>query len=246
MEIYSIVNKLTGKMYIGSTSLTKEERFFGRIPSSHMSRVSSGYESPLYHDIRTLGVDNFELTTLEYVESDKEYLRSREVEYIKTYKSLGMELYNLSVELTPFQDNEVQSKIVKSRLEKYGHPSGSLITSKSRSSLLKSLTDKYGSPTAHMMTKDIRTKAAESVKTHYMYSESVYVGRNELYEHLRNLGYELSMYQLRSFIEGHPSKKLLSKYPELENSIKYLTVTERNSGLTFDSKYGEGGSLCQS
>lgn len=93
--IYKITNKMNGKIYIGMTFRTVEQRmkehfWNAYIPSSHE------YNGLLGRAIRKYGKRNFQVETLE--EIDDEFLAQREIDYISLYDSFNKEKgYNLTI-----------------------------------------------------------------------------------------------------------------------------------------------------
>lgn len=61
--LYRIINKISGRSYIGMTKNSLSFRF-----KSHKWAATSGKKSPLYNAIRSYGLENFEINKLsEYV-----------------------------------------------------------------------------------------------------------------------------------------------------------------------------------
>lgn len=65
MIIYQITNEVNGKIYIGKTTKTIEERF-----QRHLYTTKYGSETYLHRAIRKYGADSFSLKTLEVVNGD--------------------------------------------------------------------------------------------------------------------------------------------------------------------------------
>jgi group I intron endonuclease len=84
--IYKIENKINGKLYIGQ-SVDPKRRF-----RAHKSRAINNEISPLYCAIRKYGIENFELSILEWTED----YNKREIEIIKKENSIVPNGYNLS------------------------------------------------------------------------------------------------------------------------------------------------------
>ena len=71
MEVYKITCKINGKIYIGSTTYTKEIRWKkGHLNMAH--RKNTPNDNLLYVDIKKYGENNFEIETLEVVYRNKE------------------------------------------------------------------------------------------------------------------------------------------------------------------------------
>lgn len=90
MVIYCIRNLQTGTEYIGSSVRSVERRW-----SDHMSACFTKLrQSPLYDDMRSIGIHNFELTTLECVD-DYELMVERERFLIQQRNTLRPNGYNV-------------------------------------------------------------------------------------------------------------------------------------------------------
>jgi group I intron endonuclease len=76
--VYKITNDVNGKMYIGQTSRTLDERFGEHLKEVRMSR-SAG--RPLYDAMRKYGVNHFHIEPIEETNNPKE----REVYWIEYY-----------------------------------------------------------------------------------------------------------------------------------------------------------------
>ena len=81
--IYKITNILNGKMYIGKTSSTIQERWKEHLKDA--ARRSKEHR-PLYSAIKKYGADNFIIEQLEEVPND-EIAREREIFWIEYYGS---------------------------------------------------------------------------------------------------------------------------------------------------------------
>lgn len=82
--IYKITNKLNGKVYIGKTLSTIDDRWKSHIKESKRMRNEN---RPLYRAINKYGVDNFKIEEVE--ECDYKILSDREIYWIKFYNSYG-------------------------------------------------------------------------------------------------------------------------------------------------------------
>lgn len=79
--IYKITNQINGKIYIGQTRFSVEQRY-----KQHLYEANKGELSyPLYKAIRKYGNENFKVETIEEID-DKE-LNKREKYWIKFYNS---------------------------------------------------------------------------------------------------------------------------------------------------------------
>lgn len=104
MLIYKITNKLNGKLYIGQTVRTLEER-----KQQHLQNVGK-LNNNIYLAMRKYGIDNFKFETICYAK-DVDELNKLETYYIKKYDTVNSG-YNMSYG----GDNNVMfSEIVKSK-----------------------------------------------------------------------------------------------------------------------------------
>ena len=104
MLIYKIINKLNGKLYIGQTIKTLEER-----KQQHLQSVDK-LNTNIYLDMRKYGIDNFKFEIICYAKNIDE-LNMLETYYIKKYDTVNNG-YNMSYG----GDNNVMfSEIVKTK-----------------------------------------------------------------------------------------------------------------------------------
>lgn len=82
MIIYKITNLLNGKIYIGQTIRTLEER-----QKQHINNAKKGSKTHLYFAMRKYGMDNFKFEILEYAKS-KEELNKLETYYINKFDTI--------------------------------------------------------------------------------------------------------------------------------------------------------------
>lgn len=78
--IYKITNKINGKIYIGQTSKTIQERF-----ESHLRKAKQHTNRYLYDAMNRYGYENFIISQIE--ECDNSKLDEREIYWIAYYKS---------------------------------------------------------------------------------------------------------------------------------------------------------------
>lgn len=84
-EVYKIVNKLNNKVYIGATSQSCTKRF-----KQHIWKSNEGSNYALHKAIREFGELNFEVESIEYVDS-VEKLKEREKYWVIQYRSKNPE-----------------------------------------------------------------------------------------------------------------------------------------------------------
>ncbi len=90
MLIYSVLNKVNGKLYVGKTTCRLSQR-----KSGHKQAANSGGMMAIYCAIRKYGWFEFEWNVLCYAD-DEELLNELEVVYIKELKSKAPDGYNLT------------------------------------------------------------------------------------------------------------------------------------------------------
>lgn len=78
--IYVITNKINGKQYVGQSTNIQKRWYDHRSKSMH-PRKKDEYRNLLYIDIRTYGLENFEIEILE--ECEKEELKEKEIFWIE-------------------------------------------------------------------------------------------------------------------------------------------------------------------
>lgn len=93
MIIYKITNKITGKIYIGQTVQSLNNRW---LDHKSNARNADKYTAALYHSIRKHGVDNFIMEQVDIAVSLEE-LNLKEQIYIKALNSLVPNGYNLEL-----------------------------------------------------------------------------------------------------------------------------------------------------
>lgn len=86
MIVYKITNLINGKVYIGQTVRSLEERYRG-----HIQRANKGYMGKLYPAMRKYGIDNFKPEVIEEIDESlpdaKQLLNEREIYWIAKYDS---------------------------------------------------------------------------------------------------------------------------------------------------------------
>lgn len=90
--IYKITNLVNGKIYIGKTEKTIQERF-----EQHKIKASQHPNRYLYDAMNHYGYSNFKIEEVELVE-DIDELDNREIYWIKFYNSINPEIgYNMTI-----------------------------------------------------------------------------------------------------------------------------------------------------
>ena len=87
--IYCASNLITGKSYIGQTTLTLEKR-----KAKHLQNSQTDLDSRFYQAIRKHGIDSFEWEIVEEVETEN--LDEREIYWINEFNTL-FEGYNMTI-----------------------------------------------------------------------------------------------------------------------------------------------------
>ena len=230
VEVYLITCKITGKFYIGSTSVNKEFRWSN--PSSrwsHLNTAKSGDTRPLYKDIRSYGEDNFELSTLEIVQN-KDDLLNREDFWIKKY-------------FQEYGKDKMYNAYAGAKISGDGHQ---LCTPEAIAKSLETKVARYG--TEFYVDQDGIAKrwstcqsnhsglcselAFKNRSSEFEYHGKLYYGVTNLYNQLISEGYDLSWNMVRRLaLNNYMSKANRVKYPELINAIKVLRYTKRGAEI---------------
>ena len=90
MIVYKIQNKINGKIYIGKTEKTIDERY-----SKHLSNARKKINRHLYDSMNHYGYENFEVSLVENCKSSVE-LCERERYWIQYYDSISPKGYNMT------------------------------------------------------------------------------------------------------------------------------------------------------
>lgn len=107
--IYKIENLVNGKIYIGQTIRSIEERSKEHFRDAFRIK-SSNYNCLLYRAIRKYGINKFSVTKIEKIENNK--LNEREQFWIAYYKSYG-EGYNMNIGGDAIQPSIDTNKILQ-------------------------------------------------------------------------------------------------------------------------------------
>lgn len=93
--IYSIVNKVTGKRYVGK-SINIEKRWRTHLSELRRSERKRGTNRHLFADFKKYSEDSFGFEYTEVLDENEELLAERELFWMKEYNSLDREFgYNL-------------------------------------------------------------------------------------------------------------------------------------------------------
>jgi group I intron endonuclease len=138
MIVYKITNKINGKIYIGQTTSTIQERW-----NSHCCHSKHGRNALLGKAIRKYGKENFTIEQIDYAQSIEE-LNKKEIEHISLSKSTDK---NIGYNLMSGGDNSRHSEVTKQKMSKskLGKPSNrkgttsSLETRRKQSEALKGI-----------------------------------------------------------------------------------------------------------
>jgi group I intron endonuclease len=87
-EIYKIINKINGKIYVGQTIRPLEKR-----KSRHLNDAKYGSKNPIHRAMRKYGVENFVFETIE--KCDKIQLDDKEKFWIENLNTLCRNGYNV-------------------------------------------------------------------------------------------------------------------------------------------------------
>ena len=90
--IYKITNDVNGKVYIGKTLRSVEERWKEHIQASKRERTE---KRPLYRAMNKYGIEHFHVETVEECSAD--ISEEREAFWIKEYNSFGKDGYNATI-----------------------------------------------------------------------------------------------------------------------------------------------------
>ena len=114
--IYKITNLINGKMYVGQTTKTIEERFRHH-KNDCFRKNKSSYNYPLYNAMRKYGIENFEIEELECC--DISLLDEREIFWIKFFNTF-YNGYNATLGGKGGHTLNLDEKIIVEKYKKYG------------------------------------------------------------------------------------------------------------------------------
>ncbi len=208
MEVYQIKNLISGKVYIGSTIYTAEDRCYNS-KSGHFPLAKRGVDYPLYQDIRLFGEDNFELTVLEVVDGNESDLRHREDFWIKSCNS---EMYNKIDSANPWWSTDEQKRMMDIRKSKYGDAAFNLHNPEVHAKSTETYKLRHGTCTKHLQSAKTREKQRKSQSRKIIYNGKLFYGAGELCNYLNSeLGIQISVSSVKRLVNG----SYISKFPEL-------------------------------
>lgn len=115
--IYSFVNKINGKRYIGSTVNNPQKRYNQHI--YHVNHTTNKSNYPLYSAMRKYGIQNFNFEILLAKECSEQEIREIEQEYIQKYDCISPKGYNQTLDTQhPLNTKEVYAKMSKTKRNK--------------------------------------------------------------------------------------------------------------------------------
>lgn len=238
--VYKVINTVTGKYYIGSTSqYPYENRMYGNYLSSHITRMKTD-KSQLYVDMRKYGSDKFEFVVVKEVPKDR--LTAEEYSLIRDALSKGDSIYNVQIYPgSQFHTNEARLKSISKLLNRTD-----MDRKNAYSKYLRTCKLKYGG--LPINTKESIRKSQETNKARYgerlerslnskeshlksarsshrsrsnlvQYEGVVYEGYEELLSHLKSTSHPtISKTSLSRLVQG----KVVPKYSELVGKFEIL------------------------
>lgn len=238
--VYKLINTVTGKYYIGSTSqYPYKNRMYGDCPSSHMTRMKTD-NSQLYIDMREYGCDKFEFVVVKEVPKDQ--LTTEEYSLIREALSNGDTIYN--VQIYPGSQLHTSDSRLKSRFKYLSRSDKD--RKRTYSKYLRTCRFKYGRLPIH--TEESMRRSQETNKERYgdrlerslnskeshsksaksshrsrsnlvLYEGIIYEGYEELLSHLRSTSHPtISKTSLSRLVQG----KTVPKYSELVGKFEIL------------------------
>ncbi len=182
MFVYKITNIISNSVYIGITKTTVQKRF-----NSHKYAANRGKKTKFYDAIRSYGIHNFVVETIDTF-SNWEDLARAELQYIKSFKEQGFNLYNLKDELQPhFYIKDKEAHKQKLREKRKGRtPAKGMKHTEENKELFKLVSNKYWDTQEKYDFEIIRNygfaeanRRFKISKTHYYRLRKQWAARNE-------------------------------------------------------------------
>lgn len=161
MYIYKILNNINGKIYIGKTEKSIEDRW-----KKHLLCVKNKVNRYLYDAMNKYGIDNFSISEIEKCNS-REELNEREKYWIKLYNSINKD-FGYNMQEGGLGGKQPQDIIDRVRLKKKGFRH-------SETTKLKMSTSKKGKHN-HFQSNDTKKKLSIIVKN--LWSKGILNSRN--------------------------------------------------------------------
>ena len=123
--IYKIINIITGDFYIGSSKNVKQRWINHKCPSTWKRHSNN----PMYLDMQTYGVDEFDFQILEEVEIEQ--LKEKEQQFIEkmhptynSYNAKGLDVDKYDNQLCRYNSETLTLNALRKRFKKTGieHP----------------------------------------------------------------------------------------------------------------------------
>lgn len=190
MFIYKITNLLDGKLYIGQTTKTIEERW-----RAHINCARCKSQQYIHRAMRRYGVENFVMVPLIIVATQYE-LDCYEIKCIEQFKTYLPEIgYNLSFggRFGAKHTEETRVKIGQSNIGKHSKPNSKETRERKRLARLGSKNPMFGK----RRSQELKDKLRES-----MLGNTIWIGRHHSEESRRKLS-EKAKERLKN-PENHP------------------------------------------
>lgn len=182
MFVYKITNIISNSIYIGITKTTIEKRF-----NSHKCAARRGLKSKFYCAMRSYGFDKFIIEAIDTYDNWED-LAKAELVYIKKFKDLGFNLYNMKDELQPhFYVADKEAHKTKLRIKRKGRtPAKGMKHSEENKQLFKDVSRAYWDTQEKYNFEEIRNYGFTAAnrkfgisKTHYYRLRKQWAALNE-------------------------------------------------------------------
>lgn len=218
MEVYRILNLVTGKSYIGKTNIGIINRY-----KKHISNAKNNINRYLYDSMNKHGYNYFIIGTLEECSSIEE-LNTKEIYYIKKYNSLYPNGYNMTLGGDGGSTLSSWSEENKQKLYKQ--------QSLTRTGLKRTVSQKQNMSLAQkgkIISEETRLKISNTLKVNYLNKSEE--DKRKTTEHLK-----LTYGNRKNQTHSETTKKLMSlkasrtweeKYSEEEILLRKQNLKER-------------------